>query len=162
MAFPNGAEGPEPGSSDPILIEDLPGLTGQVFEGASLQVSREERDTFERITHIGDAYPQGDAPEFPEDIVEGFHTLSLLDAMFNLVRPFDPDTTWGLNYGLDRVRFIEPVKPGVTLRSRFEFREVKEKGEGWLVLVHAELTAEGAEAPALVAEWWIYVMPRKR
>lgn len=160
MAFPNGQEGPEPASRNPIRIEDLPGLAGRVFEGAPLMVSRDERDSFERITHIGDAYPQGDAPEFPEDIVEGFHTLSLLDAMITLAHPFDPETTWGLNYGLDRVRFIEPVRPGVVLRSRFEAKEVKEKGDGWLVLFHGEVTQDGAEDPALVAEWWLYVMPR--
>lgn len=160
MAFPTGETGPGPGSGDPIRIEDLPGLVGQTFDGAPLVISVDERDTFERITHITEAYPNGDAPEFPENIVEGFHTLSMIDAMANLVRPFDPETTWGLNYGVDRVRFIEPVKPGVTLRSRFEVREVKEKGEGWLVLYHCELTADGSDSPALVADWWVYVAPR--
>lgn len=161
MGYPNGAHGPEPGSRNPIRFEDLPDLVGQSFEGAPLVVTTDERDTFERLTHIDDAYPQGDAPEFPEDIVEGFHTLSMIDAMLTLARPFDPDTTWGLNYGLDRVRFIEPVKPGVTLNSTFEVGEVKEKGEGRLVLFHCALTAEGAEGPALVADWWTYVVPRK-
>ncbi len=143
-----------------VSFEEIPDLVGKRFTGASITVTPERRDEFEVLTHVREAYPEPDAPEFPAGIVEGFHTLSLLDAMATLERPFDPATTYGFNYGLDRVRFISPVMVGDRIESEFEVIAVEPKGDGWLIARRATLTVQGAPRPALVADWWLYILPR--
>jgi acyl dehydratase len=80
--------------------------------------------------------------------------------MATMKRPFDPDTTYAFNYGLDRVRFVSPVMIGDLVHSAFEVLEVVPKGIGWLVLRRGTLTVEGGDRPAVVADWWLYVLPR--
>lgn len=147
-------------ASDVITLDEVPSLAGTSYVGASMTVTEQERDLFEHVTWVDRAYPQPDAPEFPARIVEGFHTLALLDAMAALVRPFDPATTYAYNYGLDRVRFVSPVRIGDELESRFECTEVAVKNSGWLVRRRATVTVTGADQPALVADWLLYVLPR--
>lgn len=143
-----------------VTLEKIPQLVGSVHDGIPLRVSREQRDTFERVTLVHLAHPEALPEEFPRGIVEGFHTLSLIDAMTELARPFDPATTYGYNYGLDRVRWMSPVRIGDTLRSRFECTAVDPRGEGWVVHWHCTVTVEGADRPAMVADWLCYVLPR--
>lgn len=147
-------------ASDVITLDEIPSLAGTSYVGASMTVTEQERDLFEHVTWVDRAYPQPDAPEFPARIVEGFHTLALLDAMATLVRPFDPATTYAYNYGLDRVRFVSPVRIGDRLESRFECTEVAVKNSGWLVRRRATVSVTGADQPALVADWLLYVLPR--
>jgi acyl dehydratase len=143
-----------------ITLEEIPHLTGTTHSGAPLRVTRDERDRFERLTLVDLAHPEAQPSEFPSDIVEGFHTLALLDAMTELARPFDPVTTYAYNYGLDRVRWVSPVRIDDELLSTFECTEVVGKGEGWLVRWSCTVTVAGAARPAMVAEWLVYVLPR--
>jgi acyl dehydratase len=59
----------------------------------------------------------------------------------------------GLNYGLNRVRFTNPVRAGARIRSKSTVKSVEDVPGGvqvtWLVTVELE----NAEKPALVAEW---------
>lgn len=144
-----------------IRLEDIPRLAGTSHSGAPITVSRAERDQFEDLTHVTIAQPEQLPPEFPADIVEGFHTLSLLLAMTELVRPFDPATTYGYNYGLDRVRWVSPVRIGDELHSTFECTGVEEKGDGWVVRWSCIVAVAGAARPAMVAEWLVHVLPRQ-
>lgn len=143
----------------PVPFDAIPGLLGQAYEGEPFTVTRAERDGFERITWVDRAYPGPDSPHFPEDIVEGFHSLAMLDAISALALVIDRSTVTGYNYGLDRVRFTSPIRIGDRVRSRFEVTDVRPRGEGYLILRHCELTVEGAAKPALVADWWALVLP---
>ena len=59
-----------------------------------------------------------------------------------------------VNYGLDRVRFIKPVRSGKRIRGRFLLDSVEEKAPGQLLLRHTvTVEIEGEEKPALTAEW---------
>jgi acyl dehydratase len=59
-----------------------------------------------------------------------------------------------VNYGLDRVRFIAPVRSGKRIRGRFRLDSVDEKAPGQLLLRHTvTVEIEGEEKPALTAEW---------
>ncbi len=146
--------------SSAIPIEEIPHLKGRTHDGVPLIVTRDERDQFERLTLIDRAHPEPDPADFPTDIVEGFHTLALLDAMTTLAAPFDPATTYGYNYGLDRVRWVSPVRIGDELHSRFECTDVTAKGDGWLVRYSCTVTVAGAATPTMVADWLVYVLPR--
>src|SRR5690348_14522188 len=54
---------------------------------------------------------------FGGPIAHGYLTLSLVAAMSMELGVIPPDAATGLNYGLDKVRFIAPVKAGARVRS---------------------------------------------
>ena len=91
---------------------------------------------------------------FGGTIAHGFLTLSLLSRMAAEV-VLVPDTTkMVVNYGLDRVRFLAPVRSGKRVRGRFRLDAVDEKAPGQILLRH-EVTVEieGEDKPALSAQW---------
>ena len=55
---------------------------------------------------------------FGGPIAHGYLTLSLIAAMVMELGVIPPDAATGLNYGLDKVRFIAPVKAGARVRTR--------------------------------------------
>jgi acyl dehydratase len=58
-----------------------------------------------------------------------------------------------LNYGLDKVRFMTPVKAGARVRNRVTLISVEKKGGGRIIVkTMNELQIEGEEKPALIAE----------
>jgi acyl dehydratase len=91
---------------------------------------------------------------FGGTIAHGFLTLSLLSRMAAdtiLV----PDTTkMVVNYGLDRVRFLAPVRAGKRVRGRFSLDCVEEKTPGQILLRHVvTVEIEDEDKPALSAVW---------
>lgn len=61
---------------------------------------------------------------------------------------------YGLNYGVDKVRFLRPVLTGERVRLRAELLEAHEKAPGRTrVLTRNVLEVEGADSPAMVADW---------
>jgi acyl dehydratase len=57
-----------------------------------------------------------------------------------------------LNYGLDKVRFVSPVRAGKQVRNRFKLTAVADKGPGrFLVTTENTMEIEHEEKPALVA-----------
>ena len=58
-----------------------------------------------------------------------------------------------VNYGLDSVRFIQPVRVGSRVRMQLTVVDVTEKNPGqWLVKSRATLEIEGVDKPAYIAE----------
>ncbi|MNH47675.1 putative enoyl-CoA hydratase 1 [compost metagenome] len=58
-----------------------------------------------------------------------------------------------VNYGLDSVRFIQPVKVDSQVRLKVDLAEVTEKRPGqWLLKAIATLEIDGEEKPAYIAE----------
>jgi acyl dehydratase len=58
-----------------------------------------------------------------------------------------------INYGLDKVRFIEPVLVGSEVRAKAQLAEVTLKGPGrYLLKTNVTVEINGAEKPALIAE----------
>ena len=59
-----------------------------------------------------------------------------------------------VNYGLDRVRFLAPVRSGKRVRGRFTLDSVEEKAAGQVLLKHeVSVEIEGEDKPALSAIW---------
>ena len=90
---------------------------------------------------------------FGGTIAHGFLSLSLLPHLVTDLSVMPENTMMALNYGMDRLRFLEPVKSGSEVRARVKLLEVTEKSPGSL-LIKNEVTLEikGEDKPALVAE----------
>ncbi len=92
---------------------------------------------------------------FGGTIGHGFLTLSLIPAMSASIRlPLDPSQVqMGINYGLNAVRFIQPVPVNSRVRSRVMLAGVEEKSPGRILLTYKHtIEIEGQDRPACVAE----------
>jgi acyl dehydratase len=91
---------------------------------------------------------------FGGTIAHGFLSLSLLSRMAADVMQVPDTTRMAVNYGLDRVRFIAPVRAGSRVRGRFILDAVEDKAPGQLLLRHnVTVEIEGSDKPALTAQW---------
>ncbi|MDP3378719.1 MAG: MaoC family dehydratase [Brevundimonas sp.] len=142
-----------------IKIGDLQSLIGnEVGVSRWIEVDQARIDAFARITedeqfiHVDPEAAK--ATPFGGTIAHGFLTLSLASAMsYDAVAPLE-GVVMGVNYGFDKLRFLAPVPAGSKVRGRFKLLGAEDKGGGRWLLKH-ELTVEidGAEKPALIAEW---------
>lgn len=90
---------------------------------------------------------------FGGTIAHGYLSLSLLASLSMEVGVVPPDASAGLNYGLDKVRFLTPVKAGARVRNRVTLAAVEDKGDGRMIARLANvLEIEGETRPALLAE----------
>jgi acyl dehydratase len=91
---------------------------------------------------------------FGGTVAHGFLTLSLLSRMGAEAMFLPEGAAMAINYGLDRVRFLAPVRSGSRVRGRFVLDSVEEKGPGQLLMRH-QVTVEidGGDKPALTALW---------
>lgn len=97
---------------------------------------------------------------FGGTIAHGFLSLSLLSRMSFNALPQIANMEIGLNYGMNRLRFLSPVKSGERVRGRFVLREVVDRSLGQLLLTHdVTVEIEGGSKPALVAEWLTMAVP---
>jgi acyl dehydratase len=91
---------------------------------------------------------------FGGTIAHGFLSLSLLSRMGAEAMLLPEGLKMALNYGLDRVRFLAPVRAGRRVRGRFTLDSVDEKAPGqWLLRHTVTVEIEGEEKPALTAVW---------
>jgi len=91
------------------------------------------------------------AGPFGTPVAHGFLTLSLLPMLFESGFAID-DVRMGLNYGLNRVRFMTPVKVGSRVRAQFKLLSYEPLDGGAQMTVQATIELEGAPKPACVAE----------
>jgi acyl dehydratase len=91
---------------------------------------------------------------FGGTVAHGFLSLSMLSRMAADAMLVPDSIKMAVNYGLDRVRFIAPVRSGRRIRGRFRLDSVEEKAAGQLLMRHTVIVEiEGEEKPALTAEW---------
>jgi acyl dehydratase len=91
---------------------------------------------------------------FGGTVAHGFLTLSLLSAMATDAMLHPDSLKMAINYGLDRVRFVAPVRAGCRVRGRFRLDSVEEKAPGQVLMRHTvTVEIEGEDKPALTAEW---------
>jgi acyl dehydratase len=111
-----------------------------------------------QFIHIDPERAKKETP-FGGTIAHGYLMLSLLAPMgYEALPPID-GVAIRINYGLDKVRFLTPVKPGSRVRARYKLREVTARSEKEFLLKN-EVTVEieGVEKPALYAESLTIVM----
>ncbi len=90
---------------------------------------------------------------FGGTIAHGFLSLSLIPALSAglLVKP--EGLKMAVNYGMDSLRFIQPVRVGSRVRLHITVLDVTEKNPGqWLVKARSTLEIEGVEKPAFISE----------
>jgi acyl dehydratase len=91
---------------------------------------------------------------FGGTVAHGFLSLSMLSRMAADAMLVPDSIKMAVNYGLDRVRFIAPVRSGKRIRGRFRLDSVEEKAAGQYLMRHTvTVEIEGEEKPALTAEW---------
>jgi len=91
---------------------------------------------------------------FGGTIAHGFLTLSMLSKLASETTYVLEGIQAGVNYGFNKVRFVNPVRAGKNIRGRFELAAVKQPRPGTHVITYnVEVEIEGEEKPALIAEW---------
>ncbi len=95
-------------------------------------------------------------------IAHGYLSLSFVAPLSMQVGAIPPDAVAAFNYGLDKVRFLAPVKSGARVRLRVTVIGVERKTDGSMILKTGNtLEIEGSDKPALIAESLALVVPKK-
>ncbi|QJY45779.1 MaoC family dehydratase [Pseudonocardia broussonetiae] len=138
-------------------VDDLRAAVGtQLGTGDWVTIEQNQIDTFADATddhqwiHV-DPERAKEGP-FGTTIAHGFLTLSLLPSLVSSVFEVH-GTKMGVNYGLNKVRFTSPVPVGSKVRAVVDLDEVTDVTGGVQVITKITVEIEGAERPALVAEW---------
>ena len=143
-----------------VSLDDLRGRVGQEIGVSSWHVVDQDRiDRFAAVTedhqfiHVDPERAATETP-FGGTIAHGFLTLSLLSAMGQEALPAIKGRRMGINYGLDRVRFLSPVQTGSRVRGRFTLSDISMRSDTQVTLRYQVVVEiEGADKPALAAEW---------
>ena len=91
---------------------------------------------------------------FGGTIAHGFLSLALLSRMAADVMQVPDTIKMAVNYGLDRVRFIAPVRAGSRVRGHFTLDALEDKAPGQLLMRHSvTVEIENEPKPALTAQW---------
>ena len=138
-----------------MLVDDLRDLAPRESAWVTLDAGRVKAfaDATEDWQFIHLDEERAAQTAFGGTVAHGFLTLSMLSMMSYQVMEGIPGIAPSVNYGFDRIRFVSPVRVDSRVRGRFTVASVDE-GEGWLdVHWDVEIEVEGAERPALVANW---------
>ena len=91
---------------------------------------------------------------FGGTIAHGFLTLSMLVKLCESVSVHPEGMVMGVNYGMNKVRFLAPVRAGKRVRAHVELASVDRKDEKrFFTQQNITVEIEGEETPALYAEW---------
>jgi len=91
---------------------------------------------------------------FGTTIAHGFLTLSLTATMAPEAIDMLPGQRMFINYGFEKIRFLNPVKVGSRVRAHFTLADVSLRGPGQMLhTLETTVEIEGEEKPALIATW---------
>lgn len=103
--------------------------------------------------HVDVERAQRESP-FGAPIAHGFLTLSLLPHFMHEVLAVQEGVRMGVNYGLNSLRFVSPVRSGTNVRARFVLQAIKEVPPKAVEVVYkVAVEGENNPKPCLVAEW---------
>jgi len=124
-----------------------------------LQVTQERINQFAEATedrqwiHVDPERAARESP-FKQPIAHGFLTLSLLSELMRLAVSVG-GVRMGINYGLNRVRFVAPVPAGSRIRGRFTLSALEEIKGGVQATWSLTVEREGGDKPCCAAEWLV-------
>jgi len=141
-------------------IEQLKSLVGQEVSASDwFEVTQARINAFADATddhqwiHVDVERAKTDSP-FHSTIAHGFLTLSMLPHLAAQAFKVQGDFKMGINYGLNRLRFVSPVTAGSRVRARFTLQSVEDVA-GVQLNWSVTCDTEGGQKPALVAEWLV-------
>jgi acyl dehydratase len=152
------------------LLAKYQTLKGQeVSVGDWLELDQARIDAFAQATgdlqwiHIDPARAATESP-YKSTIAHGFLTLSLLPFLTqaNAAGQFEnnyPGMAMRVNYGLNKVRFPAPVKPGDRIRARSSIMDATPAGNGVEITYLLSIEIMGQDKPACVVEQLVRVYP---
>ncbi len=140
------------------VLQDMEKLIGkEIFVSDWTQVTQEQINKFAESTkdhqwiHV-DEEKAAKGP-FGKTIAHGFLTLSHLPFFSYQVPLKFEGAKMSINYGLDKVRFINPVVSGAKIRDRIVMSALEEKpGDRILMTQTHTIEIEGQEKPACIAQ----------
>ena len=142
-------------------IEELKTIIGQEVAASEwFEVTQSRINAFADATedhqwiHIDVDRAGTDSP-FHSTIAHGFLTLSLLPHLGAQAFKVEGDFKMGINYGLNRLRFVSPVPAGSRVRAKFTLQQVEDVAGGVQLTWSVTCEIEGGAKPALVAEWLV-------
>jgi acyl dehydratase len=148
---------PNPANADISTLERLRAQLGkEVVVTRWVTLSQQRIDQFAEATgdfqwiHVDPVRAAAESP-FGGSIAHGFLTLSLLGKFYaeDVVLPF---CAMGLNYGLNKVRFMNPVRAGSRVRGRFVLKAIEDIEGGLQLSWTVVFELEGQDKPACIAE----------
>ncbi|MBX3513976.1 MAG: MaoC family dehydratase [Xanthobacteraceae bacterium] len=146
-------------SKETLTVDEIKSRVGQnIGTSRWFTVDQKRIDGFADVTedhqfiHIDVERAKKETP-FGGTIAHGFLTLSLLAPMGYDALPTLSNRAMGINYGLDKVRFLNPVRAGSRVRAHYKLADVTQRSPKELLFKY-EVTVEieGQERPALIAE----------
>ena len=87
---------------------------------------------------------------FSTTIAHGFLSASLMPMMLEQIITVDPTQNTMLNYGIDSLRFLEPVRVNDYIKYHFNVVDIEQKSTGRLFKVAAQVDIKNRDKPALV------------
>ena len=148
-----------------LSIDELAArVGGEAFVSRWFLIDQPRIDAFAEVTedrqfiHVDPEAAR--ATPFGGPIAHGFLTLAMLSAFAEDALPEISGVAMRVNYGFDRLRFLAPVPAGARVRGRFKLvGAMRRSTREWLISHEATVEIEGAEKPALAAQWLtLYVM----
>jgi len=141
---------------------------GDTFGPSSwIEITQEKIDLFAEATgdhqwiHVDVERAKRESP-YRGPIAHGYLSLSFVAPLSMQVGAIPKGTAAAFNYGLDKVRFLAPVKAGARVRLRVVIVGVERKQDGQLIIKSSNtLEIEGADKPALIAESLALIVPEK-
>ncbi|NBU88777.1 MAG: MaoC family dehydratase [Betaproteobacteria bacterium] len=138
-------------------VDEIRSLVGrEAFLTDWVQLSQRHIDLFAEATgdfqwiHVDVERSRQQSP-YGNTIAHGFLTLSLLPHLMELAYSVS-DIRMGVNYGLNRVRFITPVPAGSRVRGHFKLLDFQDLPGGAQLTTEVTVELEGSSKPACVAE----------
>ncbi|MFT7475571.1 MAG: acyl dehydratase [Verrucomicrobiales bacterium] len=144
-----------------VSIKDIDGLKGLITDEwtdwtEAVDITQEMINTFADVTkdhqwvHVD--IEKANAGPFGGPIAHGFLTLSLVSHLSQQIGPKIDGVLGVLNYGADRLRFLNPVPAGSQVHARSRVREITEKDSGILLKQEVNVHVVGDERPAMLYE----------
>jgi acyl dehydratase len=141
-----------------LPVEKLKSCIGEEKKSDWMEITQEKINQFADCTddhqfiHVDpEAAKKG---PFGRTIAHGFLSLSLLTRLSAAGTWIPAGIKAAINYGFNKVRFVNPVPSGSKIQDTMKLTGVEEKENGKvLVTVTHTVSVEGSDKPALVAEW---------
>jgi acyl dehydratase len=147
-----------------IAFNDLASLAGEELGTSEwMTIGQDRIDQFADATgdhqwiHIDVERAKKEMPD-GKTIAHGFLTLSLLPVLGAQIMRVT-GVSRGINYGLNKVRFINTVQVGSRVRGRQKLLSVENRGEALQMTSEFTVEIEGQQRPACIAEWIGLIYP---